>query len=143
MNRRGRNEGSIYQRADGRWVGMVSWTDSGRRRRRAVYGDTKRDATDKLRAVQRSIEDGQTVTSDRRLVAGFLAEWLEKSVEPTVRPRTADSYRDQVRLHIAPEIGRIQLSRLTPADVQGLLNRKLAGGLSPRSVQYQHAILRR
>ena len=42
MSRRGRNEGSIYQRADGRWVGMVSWMDGGHRRRRAVYGATKR-----------------------------------------------------------------------------------------------------
>lgn len=143
MTRRGRNEGSIYQRADGRWVGMVSWVDAGRRRRRAVYGETKREATDKLRAVQRSLEDGQTVTSDRKTVGGFLAEWLDKSVAPTVRPRTLDSYRDQVRVHITPELGRIQVSKLAPADVQGMINRKLAGGLSPRSVQYLHAILRR
>ena len=41
------------------------------------------------------------------------------------------------------ELGRISLSRLTPLDVQGFLNRKHASGLSPRTIQYLHAILRR
>ena len=56
--RRGRNEGSIYQRADGRSVGMASFMDGGRRRRRAVYGVTKREAQDKLKAIRRAVDDG-------------------------------------------------------------------------------------
>lgn len=143
MNRRGRNEGSIYQRRDGRWVGMLSVTTGGRRRRRAVYGETKREAQTKLKTAQRAVDDGLTVTNERTTVATFLARWLRESVTPTVRPRTVDSYAQLVRLHLAPEIGQIRLSRLTPADVQALMNRKLAAGLSPRTVQYLHAILRR
>jgi integrase len=34
------------------------------------------------------------------------------------------------------------LAKLTPQDVQKLINRKLAAGLSPRRVQYIHAVLR-
>ena len=39
--------------------------------------------------------------------------------------------------------GRIPLSKLAPQDVQKLINRKLATGLSPRRCQYIHAVLRR
>jgi hypothetical protein len=44
-------EGSVYQRADGRWAGAayVTTTD-GTTRRVHVYGDTHREAFDKLAA---------------------------------------------------------------------------------------------
>lgn len=141
--RRGRNEGSIYQRTDGRWVGMASFMDRGRRRRRAVYGETKREAMEKLREVRRSIETGVVATSDRETVATFLERWLRDSVAPTVRPATLSSYRGLVRIHIEPALGSIRLSRLGPADVQRFLNERSASGLSPRRVQYLHAVLRR
>ena len=41
-----------------------------------------------------------------------------------------------------PKIGRIQLTKRTPQDVQSLLHRKREEGESPRSVQYIRSILR-
>ena len=35
------------------------------------------------------------------------------------------------------------MAKLSPEDVEKLINRKLASGLSPRRVQYIHAVLRR
>ena len=41
--RRGKGEGSIYRRRDGQWVGSADiGLQNGRRRRKAVYGKTKR-----------------------------------------------------------------------------------------------------
>ena len=60
-----------------------------------------------------------------------------------MRPRTFHSYSELVRVHLGPGLGRIPLVKLTPEDVQELINRKLASGLSPRRVQYIHAVLRR
>ena len=42
-----------------------------------------------------------------------------------------------------PAIGRTKLAKLSPQDLQRLLNRMLENGLSPRTVQYTHAVLRR
>jgi integrase len=48
-----------------------------------------------------------------------------------------------VRLHLQPEVGKALLEKLTPQDVQGLLNRKSREGkLSPRSVAYIRGVLR-
>jgi integrase len=44
---------------------------------------------------------------------------------------------------VIPVLGQRQLAKLTPADVQSWLSRKLSEGLSVRTVQYQHSILRR
>jgi integrase len=62
---------------------------------------------------------------------------------PTVRPRTSVSYEQQLRNHLLSGLGRIPLAKLTPQHIHVFLNEKLAAGLSPRTVQYLHAILRR
>jgi len=55
---------------------------------------------------------------------------------------TYASYAAEIRLHIGPALGRFALSKLGPHEVQRYLNRELASGLSARTVQYHHAILR-
>jgi integrase len=48
--RRGRGEGTIYQRPDGLWCGAVTvgYDVRGKRRRRAVYASTKHEVQQKL-----------------------------------------------------------------------------------------------
>ena len=43
--RRGNNEGSIFQRKDGRWVATVTlgYDDNGKRVRKTLYGKTRTD----------------------------------------------------------------------------------------------------
>jgi integrase len=48
-----------------------------------------------------------------------------------------------VRKHLVPALGDYRLSKLTPDAVQAYMNRKLEDGLSPRTVEYQHSVLRR
>jgi integrase len=143
--RRGQGEGSIYKRADGRWVGAVNlgW-EAGKRRRKVVYGRTRAEAARKAREALSAHEKGLPTAPGRdQTVGAFLDRWLADTLPGTVALSTLESYRDNVRLHIRPVLGRLRLTRLAPADVQGLLTRKLDEGLSPRTVLYLRAILRR
>lgn len=89
-SRRGRSEGSIYQRSDGRWVGAVSLGKvGGKRRRLVVYGETKTEAASKLRALQGQAETGRIPGTDT--VSGWLARWLT-NITPTVEPATLGAY---------------------------------------------------
>jgi integrase len=63
-------------------------------------------------------------------------------VTPSVRPSTLVSYDYQIRLHIAPQLGRIELTKLSPQQIQTYLNGRLKTGLSPRTVKYHLSILR-
>jgi hypothetical protein len=68
--RRGRGEGSIAQQADGRWQARVDlgW-QNGRRRRKAVYGRTRKEAAAKLTKTLRDVQQGvPSVTADKRSV---------------------------------------------------------------------------
>jgi integrase len=50
---RGRGEGSIYQRKDGRWVASIVLEDHSRK---YYYGQTRREAHEKLKKAQHEYE---------------------------------------------------------------------------------------
>lgn len=141
--RRGHGEGSIYQRADGRWVGMLEvGYQGGRRKRKAIYGKTRREVQQQLTKALRDQQQGLPVIQERQTVGQFLEHWLKTSAKQRLRPNTLASYVNIVRLYIAPELGRKALAKLSPQEVQGLLVTKQASGLSPRTLQYIRAVLR-
>ncbi len=142
--RRGQNEGSIFRRKDGRWVGVISLGyKNGKRHRKSFYGETRREVQEKLTAALRSHQQGLPPPPERQTVGEFLKHWLEEAARPSVRAATYDSYTRLVRGHIVPAVGHLQLAKLSPQHVQSFINDKLAEGLSPRTVQYLHAVLRR
>jgi integrase len=69
--------------------------------------------------------------------------WLEDVVRRKNRPSTYVSYEHLIRNHLVPCIGIVPLAKLTTQQVRTMLNEKLDSGLSSRTVQYIHAILRK
>jgi integrase len=138
--RRGNGEGSITQLKDGRWQARVSLPNG---RRKAFYGRTRRDVAEKLKKALADQQQGLPLVGERLTVGQFLTHWLEDVARPSVRPRTYASYAQLLRLHLLPGLGRVPLAKLSPQHVQSFLNSKQTEGLSARTVQYLHAILRR
>ena len=137
--KRGNDEGTIYQRQDGRWVAAVRDVNG---RRVYRYARTQAEASAKLTVALKATADGIALPSEQQTVAEFLTAWLEESARRTLRPSTYRSYRQIVRDHILPEIGNVRLARLTPHQVQRLINHRLESGLSPQSVLYIRGVLR-
>ena len=115
--RRGRGEGSIVERPDGRWVGRVDlgWQD-GKRRRKAVYGRTRRQVSDKLTKTLRAVQEHAALPDERQTVGRFLDQWLEHK-RSRLRPRAWQTYEQAIRLHLVPGIGSVTLTRLSPAQL--------------------------
>lgn len=140
--RRGRNEGSLTQLPDGRWQGRVTTGyKDGKIQRKSVYGKTRQEAAEKVTRLLADMQQGIQPGNDRQSVAAFLTLWVE-SRDGTVRPNTLKSYRDTVRLHIIPEIGRIALTRLSPQDVRAMMTSRAKAGVAPPSVRYAVRVLR-
>jgi integrase len=142
MNRRGHGEGSIFQRKDGLWCGLVDLgrTAAGKRHRKAFYGKTRRDVQEKLKVALRAQQQGLPVASDRQTVGNYLSEWL-RTVRSSVRPSTWRRYEENIRLHAAPAIGGLTLAQLGPQHLRALYAGRLEAGLSPASVGHLHAVL--
>jgi integrase len=141
--RRGHGEGSIYQRADGRWVAVVDLGYiGGKRKRQTFYRKTRKEAAAKLNDELANLRKGGIIASSDTTVESFLRMWLEESVQGHKAPRTVESYTSIVEAHIIPHIGRHRIGKLDQSHVQTMLNAKKAAGLSARTVAYIRAILR-
>ena len=137
--KRANSEGNIAKRGDGRWMARVTTPDG---KRVAYYGKTQAEVLDKLQAAQKRIAGGLPLSGDRVKTGAFLGGWLSDTAANKVRPKTLVRYEELVRLHIAPEIGRIPMVKLTPQHVERMLSAVSAKGMSPRTVAHCRAVLR-
>ena len=129
--RRSRGEGSITKRSDGRWMAQadLGWQD-GKRRRKTLYGRTKREVQEKLREALHRKEHGLPPVPEQETVAAFLRRWLDVR-RSHVRRRTHERYTHVVRAHLLPGLGRFRLAKLTPQDVAACLQRVEASRAAP------------
>jgi integrase len=139
MRRRGNGEGSIFHHERlNRWCAVI--TVDGRRK--YLYARTRQEVAQKLAQALEARARGTLVTAPQQPLGAYLDQWLRDSVKPRVRPWTYKGYEVLVRIHIVPALGKVPLQKLTPQHVQQLVNRKIEGGLSPRTAGYMLGTLR-
>jgi hypothetical protein len=139
--RRPRGEGLLRERKDGLWELRIKLP--GDTRGTSFYGKNKTDASAKAKKAVREREEGRPRKPSRELLSDYMKVWLEDSIRPNVEPSTYLSYEQAIRVHIAPTIGSMPLSKVTTEDVEGWRNRLAAGPRSARTVQYAYDLLRR
>lgn len=141
--RRGRGDGSVFQRAqDGMWVGQIDlgWI-GGKRKRKTVTAKTRKEVLARMRKAQREVEAG--VLSDTATVEQWLNKWLEDIASHKVRPRTLQGYRGYVDHWLIPQLGKVRLDKLAPDHVRSLHQSMADAGLSDATRRQAHMILRR
>jgi len=144
--RRGRGVGSISFRKDRNiWQGVITigYDATGKRKRRVVYGKTRREVQEKMTRLQGQQLDGTLGELCKLRVAEYLEQWLQNTARRTLRPTTYHSYASIVRLHINPYIGGIRLTNLEPAHIDALFHRLDEAGQSANRQQKVYAVLRR
>ena len=117
QQRRGRGEGSIRQRSDGRWEARLTLPESGGVK--SFYAKTRPEARAKLTAALRDMDLGAPLVKDERLtVERYLADWLERK-RADLRPRTHRRYRE-LMAHVSRAVGGLALTKLTPTRLDRL-----------------------
>lgn len=133
--RRGHGEGSIFQRADGRWAASIDlgWQD-GKRTRKTIYGATQKDVLAKMKTAVRERERGKDLSKPQQTLGVFTAQWLaDIEAAGNLAPKTLDQYQRLTRLHIVPALGQVKLEKLTAADITRWLRVKHTGDPTPKS----------
>ncbi len=67
--------------------------------------------------------------------------WLDQVITHTTEQATFERYEEAVRLHIVPELGNIEISKITPRQVQELQSNLLRDGMAPKGVGMVHGVL--
>jgi integrase len=139
MSRRGKGEGSIQHRSDGRWQGSYVGSDG---KRHYLYGARRRDVATKLTSALRDKEAGVYVAGPTQTLSEFLHSWLREA-EQRLKPRTIQRYAGIIRVHIEPKIGAVRVGRLTPQHLADLYDSLLKADRpqSAASVAQIHAVL--
>lgn len=106
---------------------------------------TRQSAARDLRERLAQVDDGTHVAPNRTTVAAYFETWLDGLRK---QPSTVASYRKNVRLHVVPYLGQLQLRDLTGTRLtkhyrhlerSGRADGQ--GGLSARTVRYVHTIV--
>src|SRR2546430_16518748 len=102
--KRANGEGTVYQRADGRWEGAgYVLTADGASKRVRVYGPTRKEAADKPADKLADSHHGRPVPTDPTISIGeYLTWWLTTVVVHRVRPTTFANYDTYVRAFLIP-----------------------------------------
>ncbi len=150
--RRSPHEGGAYSystKAGDRWYwkATVAGPDGTAKPRVKRGYETKQAALAGLREALSASAKGGYAEPSKQLLDGYLATWLDSL---RLAPSTVASYRKNVRLHIAPNIGSVPLASLTPTALDrlyrvlerdGRADHRAGEGLSARTVRYVHTII--
>jgi integrase len=124
----------VYKRGS-RYVGVVSYTEGGKRRQKWVSAPTATAARDARSELAGQIRKGLRPHRAKQDVAAFLAAWLEE-VRATRRSLTHKNYSSLVRCHVLPHLEGVRL-----ADVDRDVLRSLYYSLPPSTARNVHNIL--
>ncbi len=138
--KRAHGEGSILKRKDGRWQGAVTvgYDDEGKQKRKTIYGKTQAEARKKMEEVKRQVADG-VYSDSKHTVRTYLEHWLKEKAR-SVKPRTAELYREQAQRYVYPHIGQVHLTKLTPLHIQTLIS-KLADNIGANTANKVRTLL--
>lgn len=136
--------GSVCKRKDGKWMGQIFLNTNEGRKRKYVYGDTKKEAQGKLRELISKSSDGVLIEESNITLSVWFLKWLEIYKKNQLKITTYQNYMLNYAVHIKDSpIGMIKLKDLRADHLQHFYNNKLKnanedkpGGLSPRTVKY-------
>jgi len=139
--RRARGEGSIFKEGTtGYWCAEISLPNGKRKKKRSK---SQTVVMDWLLDQRKLLKTNLLLPDDKILYRDFLDRFLKEVAEPTLKPKTVYSYEWLIRLHIKPNLGHLPITKIRPDHLQTLYAEKLSDGLSKRSVQHMHAVIRR
>ena len=137
--RRGNNEGSIYQRADGKWVAqvMLGYNENGKPKRKSLYGNSRSEVARKMSSVVSDVYvNGYTCTEAKsEPVKLLMQEWLYTYKRATITPRTYEGCTRRARLHIYPKFGELLPDNVHSEMIQRHINELYDGGMALDSVK--------
>ncbi len=148
--RRARGDGGYRRRGGDSWELKFPVTDpvtGARTLRYTTFKGTETGARSRLRELVAQAEAGTLIAPERKTVGELLDGW-EGAL--SVSPKTAERYREIIRLHIRPHLGALRLQALQPMRIERFYSDLAAGRrpdgaagrpLSPLTIRHVHRLL--
>lgn len=127
----------ISKRADGRYQARFTFHGE----RRTLYDRDLKALQKKLSDARYEMEHGIYLDGKNMTFERFFQTWLSEIKVNTVKENTISVYLEIYKIHIGPQIGKMQVSSITKLVIQRLLNTMSKNGLSANTLAKTKAIL--
>jgi len=127
----------ISKRADGRYQGRFTFQGE----RFTLYDRDIKALQKKMADAKYEMEHGIYINAQHMTLNTFFETWIKEFKENTVKANTLSVYMEIYKIHIAPSLGKLQVSSINKLMVQRLLNNMSKNGLSPNTLAKTKAIL--
>lgn len=127
----------ISKRADGRYQGRFTFQGE----RFTLYDRDIKALQKKMADAKYEMEHGIYLNARTMTLNTFFETWLSEIKENTVKANTISVYMEIYKIHIAPALGKLQVSSINKLMIQRLLNNMSKNGLSPNTLAKTKAIL--
>ena len=130
--RRANNEGSIFQRSDGRWGGALTmgYDENGKIIRKTIYGKSRAEVVKKLSEISGRMKSNSYELVENNNLETLMFEYLMTFKKSAVTPRTFEGIIRNFRLHIEPIIGNMKIYEIDTYVVQKVINKLIDGDYS-------------
>ena len=119
---------------------------TGKQVQRSITGKTQKEVAQKLKAATAAIDNGTYTAPNKQTLGQWLDAWADTYCG-SVKPRTLEIYKTDIRVHIKPALGAVRLEALTTQNIQAFYNalrkptKDRPEGLSPKTVKNIHGVL--
>lgn len=135
--RRSNGEGSIRKRSDSSWEASIQVEN----KRLYVYGKSRSETKDKLTQIQIDVQNDELIDDSDMTVEDWMNTWID-CYTAKAKQSTKARYRQDIRCHIIPALGKTKVQELKTLTVQRFLNMcKEKKGLSEKSLKSIYLVL--
>lgn len=135
--RRANNEGSVFQRSDGRWGGALTmgYDENGKIIRKTIYGKSQAEVIKKLSEISGRMKSNTYDLVEQNDLETLMFEYLMTFKKSAVSPRTFEGNIRNFKLHIAPLIGKMKVYEIDNYAIQKLVNNLIDQGYSTDTIK--------
>lgn len=95
---------------------------TGKQVQRSITGKTQKEVAQKLKAATAAIDSGTYTAPSKQTLGQWLDVWIETYCG-SVKPRTLEIYKTDIRVHIKPALGAVRLGGPDYPEHPGILQR--------------------
>lgn len=138
---RSKSTGSIRKRERN---GVITWEGrftvgydpgTGKRIVRSVYGKTQREVQQKMNDLIYEVEHNRYIAPVKMTVGQWMDDYLTTYCKDQLKPYTLRKYDSDIRNHIKPRIGQVQLQDISGPHLQKLANEMIRNGSAVKTVR--------
>ncbi len=141
--KRKNGEGMLRKRSDGRWEArvVIGYDENNLPRTKNVTAVNKEKCLEKLEKLKQEIGMVQPDKIKAEMEFGkWMDFWYQQYAKIILKPTTRSEYESLIYKHIIPEIGDIELNKLTQNDLQQFYSRLKTNGRQIRTDVYGNGL---